>query len=181
MSAGGQGSVDKALIAFRSRPLVAHVIARIRPQVSALLLNANRSLADYSGFGYPVIADTIQGYPGPLAGLHAALLNARTPWVQIVPCDSPFLPIDLVSRLADGLSNQRSRIALARTVTGLQPVFALVHRELAPDLQHYLDTGGRKIDRWYQQHNAVLVDFDDENAFVNLNTPEELNRLEACP
>ena len=101
--AGGRGSrmgsVDKGLQPFKGTPMVAHVLARFQPQVDEILINANRSIDEYSAFGYRVIADAIDGYAGPLAGLHIGMTHASHPLVATVPCDSPFLPLDLIARL----------------------------------------------------------------------------------
>lgn len=177
----GEGPVEKALLPFRGRPLLSHVLGRFSPQVREVLINANRCADDYGPFGCRVIRDERPDHPGPLAGLHAALVHARTEWIQTVPCDSPCLPLDLVARLSQALAIGHARIAFACANSQPQPVFALVHRGLLKPLVHYLDSGGRKIDRWFEQQSAVAVHFDDSTAFVNLNTPEELKRLEACP
>ena len=98
MSADGAG-VDKGLALLGGRPMVAHVIDRLAPQVGTLLINANRNADRYAAFAHPVIPDAIEGYAGPLAGLHAGMRAAATPWIVTAPCDSPFLPEDLVARL----------------------------------------------------------------------------------
>ena len=177
----GTGPVEKALLPFRGQPLLSHVVQRFSPQVCEVLLNANRRIDDYEVFGYRVIHDQRPNHPGPLAGLHAALVHARTDWIQTVPCDSPCLPLDLVAQLSQALTTVHARIAFACANGRPQPVFALVHRSLVQALEHYLDGGGRKIDRWFEQQSAVAVHFDDSTAFVNLNTPEELKRLEESP
>ncbi|MCE1240951.1 MAG: molybdenum cofactor guanylyltransferase MobA [Azonexaceae bacterium] len=180
--AGGMGSrmggVDKGLQPFAGRPLVAHVIERLAPQVDTLLINANRNPAVYAAFGYPVVADAIAGFAGPLAGLHAALAAAATPLVATAPCDSPRLPVDLVCRLLAELTANDAQIAVARTGDQPHPVFCLCRRELLDDLTAYLQAGERKFERWYQPLAAVDVDFSDvADAFANINTIEELQRL----
>jgi molybdopterin-guanine dinucleotide biosynthesis protein A len=177
--AGGQGrrmgNVDKGFVDLDGRPLVAHVIGRLAPQVATLVINANRNADRYAEFGYPVVADAIGGYAGPLAGLHAGLSAAKTPFVVTSPCDSPFLPADLVARLGAAFDARRIDIAVARTFDQPHPVFALVRRSLLPDLAQFLDRGGRKIDAWYASLPTAEVRFDDEaDAFRNINTPAEL-------
>jgi molybdopterin-guanine dinucleotide biosynthesis protein A len=177
--AGGQGrrmgSVDKGLVALQGQPLVRHVVARFAPQVDEVLINANRNMAEYEALGYPVIRDHVQGYAGPLAGLHAGLMRAEHPLVATVPCDSPFLPHDLVSRLNRDLEAHQADLAVARTLDQPHPVFALVRRSLLPHLARFLEGGGRKIDAWYASLKAVEVNFDDEaDAFRNINTAAEL-------
>jgi molybdopterin-guanine dinucleotide biosynthesis protein A len=177
--AGGQGrrmgSVDKGLVLLQGRPLVRHVIERFAPQVDEVLVNANRSIAEYEALGYRVIRDEIQGFAGPLAGLHAGLAQAQHPLVATVPCDSPFLPSDLVARLAESLDTHAAELAVARTHDQPHPVFALVRRSVLPHLTRFLDGGGRKIDAWYAALKNVEVRFDDEaDAFRNINTAAEL-------
>jgi molybdenum cofactor guanylyltransferase len=140
--AGGQGrrmgSVDKGFVELDGRPLVAHVIARLAPQVHALIVNANQNAERYAAFGLPVVADAIGGFAGPLAGLHAGLSLATTPFVATSPCDSPFLPGDLVARLAAAFDAQSIDLAVARTFLQPHPVFALARRSLLPHLAQFL-------------------------------------------
>jgi len=177
--AGGQGrrmgGVDKGLVELDGRPLVAWVLERLAPQVDTLLVNANQNAARYATFGHPVIGDAVGGFAGPLAGLHAALAAARTEWIVTVPCDSPFLPCDLVARLAAGAASAKATLAVARTFDQPHPVFALVRADVAPHLSAFLEGGGRKIDAWYATLAVVEVAFDDEaDAFRNINTAAEL-------
>jgi molybdopterin-guanine dinucleotide biosynthesis protein A len=155
--------------------MVAHVIERLTRQVGAIVINANQNVEQYAARGYPVVSDSIGGFAGPLAGLHAGLLAAQTPYVATAPCDSPFLPLDLVSRLAAGVESAQAQLAVAHTFAQPHPVFALVSREVLPHLSAFLDGGGRKIDAWYATLRVVPVQFDDaEDAFRNINTPDEL-------
>ncbi len=184
MSDDGSG-VDKGLQPFRGRPMIEHALARFAPQVGALIVNANRNLERYGAFGWPVAPDALEGFAGPLAGLHAGMSQARSPWVATVPCDSPFLPLDLVARLAaaieaSGTGDERARLAVARTGAQAHPVFALVDRTLLPDLQRFLSEGRRKIDAWYAPLRVVEVDFADAAAFRNLNTMQELRDEEGA-
>jgi molybdopterin-guanine dinucleotide biosynthesis protein A len=177
--AGGQGrrmgNVDKGFVELAGRPLVAHIIDRLVPQVATLVINANRSAERYAAFGYPVVADAIGGFAGPLAGLHAGLATAATPFVATSPCDSPFLPADLVVRLSAAFDARPIDIAVARTFDQPHPVFALVRRSVLPHLAQFLDGGGRTIDAWYASLAVAEVSFDDEaDAFRNINTPAEL-------
>jgi molybdopterin-guanine dinucleotide biosynthesis protein A len=178
MSADGCG-IDKGLCRFAGRPMVAHVIERLAPQVGALLLNTNGDLDAWRCFGLPIVGDRLAGHAGPLAGLHAALLGAHTPWVVTAPCDSPFLPTDLVARLGAAALAHRAPIAVARTGDQPHPVFALVSRALVADLERFLASGRRRIDAWTDPAGAVHVTFPDERAFRNVNTPDELERWSA--
>jgi molybdopterin-guanine dinucleotide biosynthesis protein A len=177
MSDDGQG-VDKGLQPFRGKPLVQHAIERLAPQVGTILLNANQNLDAYRGFGWPVITDSLTGFAGPLAGLASAMQAARTPWVVTVPCDSPLFPDDLVARLAGAADTADARLAVVHTASGAQPVFLLAQTSLAPELQAFLATGRRKIDAWYGPLSPAVVTFDDEAAFQNINTRDDLRSLE---
>jgi molybdopterin-guanine dinucleotide biosynthesis protein A len=159
---------------------VRHVLDRFVPQVDAVLINANQHVPEYQAFGYPVIADAISGFAGPLAGLQVGLAHAELPLVATVPCDSPFLPRDLVARLTAALVGRHAELAVARTFDQPQPVFSLVRRSVLPHLTHFLESGGRKIDAWYAALNVVEVAFDDEaDAFRNINTANELKQADA--
>jgi len=180
--AGGQGSrmggVDKGLQEFRGRPMAAHVLERLAPQVATILVNANRNVERYAGFGHRVIADEIAGFAGPLAGFERGLAHAATPLVATVPCDSPFLPLDLVARLRAGLDDHD--LAVAKTGSQAHPVFAMVRRDRLEHLTAYLGAGGRKIDAWYASLKVNEVAFDDEaEGFSNINTREDLRASES--
>lgn len=173
------GSVDKGLKLLRGRPMVQWIIERFAPQVDELLINANQNLENYARFGYRVIPDLVAGFAGPLAGLHRGLTEARFALVATVPCDSPFLPGDLVSRLKAELLAQAAEIAVARTGDQPHPVFCLCRRRVLSGLTDFLAAGGRKIDAWYADLKVAQVPFDDEApAFSNINTPEELREFE---
>jgi molybdopterin-guanine dinucleotide biosynthesis protein A len=181
--AGGQGrrmgTIDKGLVALDGRPMVAHVLDRLRPQVDEVLINANQHRAEYEAFGYAVLADAIGGFAGPLAGLHVALAHALFPRVATVPCDSPFLPEDLIARLSAALRGSQAELAVARTFDQPHPVFALVRKTVLPHLTEFLEGGGRKIDAWYATLKTVEVAFDDEaEAFRNINTTDELRQAD---
>ncbi len=181
--AGGQGrrmgGVDKGLVAFHDRPLVAHVRERLSGQVAEVLINANRSQARYASLADRVIEDAEGGFQGPLMGIYSGLRAAATPWLVVVPCDTPALPEDLVARLVAGLGD--ADIAVACDGERLHPVVALIRTALADDLAAALAGGERKIDRWYARHAWRRVDFSDcPAAFANLNTDDERQRLEAA-
>jgi len=176
--AGGQGrrmgGVDKGLQPLRGKPMVQHVLERLRPQVEEILINANQNLDEYRKLGHEVVPDDIAGFAGPLAGLHAGMKAAAHPLVATVPCDSPFLPDDLIARLKKNLG--KNHLAVAKTGNQPHPVFALVKRhECMESLEAFLAQGGRKIDAWYASLRVVEVSFDDEaDAFRNINTRDEL-------
>ena len=173
------GGIDKGLQELRGQPMVAWVVERLAPQVDELLINANQNSERYAAFGHRVVPDQIPDFAGPLAGLHAALSAAAHPLVATAPCDSPFLPADLISRLFSALTATDADLAVARTFDQPHPVFCLCKREVWPHLTEFLESGGRKIDRWYATLKVVEVAFDDEaEAFENINTREELGRFD---
>ena len=175
------GGTDKGLQALRGQPMVYWVIERLAPQVDELLINANQNGERYAAFGHRVVPDQIPDFAGPLAGLHAALATATHPLVATAPCDSPFLPADLISRLFSALTAANADLAVAKTFDQAHPVFCLCQRSVLPHLTEFLESGGRKVDRWYSTLNIVEVAFDDEaDAFENINTHEELGRFEAA-
>ncbi len=176
------GGVNKGLQLLNGQPLAQHVVERFAPQVDELLINANQNGERYAAFGHRVVPDQIPDFAGPLAGLHAALSAATHPLVATAPCDSPFLPADLVFRLFSALTAANADFAVARTFDQAHPVFCLCKRELLPHLTAFLASGERKFGRWYSTLNSVEASFDDEDeAFENLNTREELRRFEAPP
>ena len=173
------GAVDKGLQNLNGRPLAYWVAERLSPQVDELLINANRNAEAYATLGYRIVPDLIPDFAGPLAGLHAALSAARHPLVATAPCDSPFLPHDLVSRLRNALLAQNADLAVARTFAQPHPVFCLCKRELLPHLTDYLGSGQRRFERWYATLPVAEVGFDDvADAFANINTVDELRSFE---
>ncbi|VVD98115.1 molybdenum cofactor guanylyltransferase MobA [Pandoraea anhela] len=204
--AGGRGQRmggrDKGLQPFDGCPLAGHAIARLRPQVGALLISANRHLDAYAALGATVVRDETQDFAGPLAGMLAGLRAACTEYVLTVPCDSPYLPDDLGVRLSAALdaANASSApsapstsstsstsppgcaevaapplAAYAATAQGPHPVFALLHRSLADDLAATLQAGEHRVRAWLARHKAVQVNFGDERPFYNVNTLDDLH------
>lgn len=177
--AGGQGrrmgGVDKGLQDLHGHPMVQWIIDRLAPQVTCLLINANRNLERYAEFGYPVFPDEMPDYAGPLAGIQTALIHATTPLVAFVPCDSPALPADLVARLRHALQENYADLAVARTIERTHPVFCLTRRSLLPQLNDYLARGNRQVSGWHTLLKTCEVLFDDSTgAFDNLNTAQAL-------
>ncbi|MFM0300292.1 molybdenum cofactor guanylyltransferase MobA [Paraburkholderia sediminicola] len=191
--AGGRGmrmgGVDKGLQTLHSEPLASHVLKRLAPQTGALLISANRHPDVYTALGTPfgarVLADTLPGFPGPLAGLLAGLRAAGTAYVLSAPCDTPGLPLELAALLTQALSSNQADIATVTTTdaaghVSLHPVFALLRTSLADDLAAFLEAGERKVRAWYARHKTVEVAFTDERAFYNINSLQELADLERC-
>jgi molybdenum cofactor guanylyltransferase len=187
--AGGRGTrmggIDKGLQLHLGVPLAQHALERLRPQVAALMLNANRNLPAYQGMGVPVWPDEMPDYPGPLAGMLAGLMHCRSPYLVTVPCDSPNFPTDLVARLAQGLVNADADLATAYTREAgelrAQPVFCLMKTKLRDRLRAFIESGERKTGLFAAQNHATEVIFDDAAAFANANTLGELADLQINP
>jgi molybdopterin-guanine dinucleotide biosynthesis protein A len=187
--AGGRGTrmggIDKGLQTHLGAPLAQHALERLRPQVAALMLNANRNLPTYQAMGVPVWQDATPDFPGPLAGMLAGLTHCRTPYLVTVPCDSPNFPADLVARLAQGLVDASADLATAYTrETGelrAQPVFCLMKATLRDSLRTFIESGERKTGLFASRHHGAKVTFDDAAAFANANTLSELADLQISP
>ena len=181
--AGGRatrmGCADKGLISLKNKPLIQHVISRLQPQTNEILINANREIAQYEAFGLPVLQDENAEFVGPLAGICLGLKHAKHEFVLSVPCDSPLLPLDLALRLLNGMLESRADIAVASSGGDVHPVFCLMKKSVLHSLVDFLDAGERKVSAWQKSQQYCEVDFSDCNeAFVNLNTPEDLASLE---
>ena len=193
--AGGRGSrmgsVDKGLQSFKGQPLVLHALKRLTAQVGAVMVNANRNLPDYQSLGIPVWPDATADFAGPLSGFLVGLAHCQTPYLLIVPCDSPSFPPDLADRLARALSAEDAEIAMVaapqtdaygHTELRKQPVFCLLKANLLDSLMRFTQAGGRKVETWTSQHRTAVVPFDTPNdpprSFCNINTLQELQALE---
>ena len=178
--AGGRSArmgFDKALAPLAGRPLIAHVAARFRPQVDALFLNVNGDATRFASLSCEVVADAAPtGGGGPLAGVAAALRHAQTQgfdWLATAPCDAPFLPLDLVARLATAAGESGASLAVVATASGLEPMFALWSTALADEVAAALAAGEGGPRGLMTRFGAAEARFDDAEAFANLNTPEE--------
>lgn len=173
------GGVDKGLIPFLNKPMIAHVVNQLKPQVSHILINANRETEAYEALGFSVIQDQIVNFAGPLAGLHAGMKHAKTEFVLSVPCDSPLVPNNLAIHLMHALEQNHADIAIAKTGLQTHPVFCLCRSNLVLDLEEFLAGGGRKVEDWQKKHSLTMVSFDDQSmAFSNINTLDDLTELE---
>jgi len=173
------GGEDKGLTLLGGEAMIAHVIRRIAGQTSTLLINCNRSQQQYARFGYPLIEDTIVGGLGPLAGLLSALEQSNSDFVLSVPCDTPLLPIDLIERMVEAIEQQGAQACTVSDGERLHPVVLLVRRSLLTGLRDYLTAGGRKVHDWFYSIPHCSADFSDQpQAFVNINTPQQLEMLQ---
>jgi molybdopterin-guanine dinucleotide biosynthesis protein A len=173
------GGQEKALINFKGKAMISHVLERLKPQVATVIINTNRQIEQYKQLGYPIISDQFGHFDGPLAGIYSALLETKTAYLLVVPCDSPLISHNLVERLYFEMAQADSPVALAHDGERLQPVFALISTALTASLKQYLQSGQRKLDRWFEENKATIVDFSDsKKMFYNINTAEELQALE---
>lgn len=198
--AGGQarrmGGGDKCLVELGGKPLLAHAIERLRPQVDILLLNANGDPARFAKFGLPVVADSVEGFAGPLAGILAGMEwarahqpHARVPDASVivsVATDTPFFPLDLVAKLREASRGHDEALAVASSGTGEHYAFGLWPTALLPDLRMALAEGRRKAADFVHEHGAITVTFEagrvgaeSIDPFFNINRPEDLARAEA--
>lgn len=176
------GGTDKGWIEFQGKPLIQHALNIIQPQVTRCIINANRSLEAYRSLNTDVYIDLEEGYQGPLMGMATGLTYSNTDWVAFIPCDSPKLPVDTVKRLYLAVQESNAAIAVAHDGKRLQPVVALLHRNLLADLKQALSDGERKIESWFSRHSCVKVDFSDcIDAFVNINRRDDLDALMDMP
>jgi molybdopterin-guanine dinucleotide biosynthesis protein A len=181
--AGGRatrmGGVDKGLVTLQNKPLIQHVVERLKPQVDEIFINANREIETYLRFGYRVLQDETDEFLGPLAGFNMGLQHANYEYVLTVPCDSPLLPLNLAKRLLNGMTEARADVAVANSDENAHPVFCLMKKSVLPSLIEFLEAGERKVSAWQKSLNYIEVDFsDNSDAFINLNTFDDLKTLE---
>jgi molybdenum cofactor guanylyltransferase len=193
--AGGQsrrmGGGDKGMLDLAGKPMLAHVVDRLAPQVGRLVINANGDPARFAAFGLPVVADTVAGFAGPLAGVLAGMRwsRANAPaarWIATAAGDAPLLPRDLVECCIQAVVDRPVAIALAQSAGEMHPVIGLWPVALADDLEAQLAAGVRKVVAWTDRHGTVPVPFPftqvgeiDLDPFFNANTPQELADLRA--
>ena len=185
--AGGRaqrmGGIDKGLIPFHGKPLIESAIAKLKLQVQTIVINANRSITKYATYGYPVVMDETPDFSGPLAGFSVGLKACKTPYLLTSPCDSPLLPNNLAELLAAEMESGDFQLVYASSKEAdgkvwAQPVFCLMRSNLENSLNQFLQKGDLKIDHWFKELRTSTVVFDDPLVFANVNTPEELKKLE---
>ncbi len=184
--AGGRGSrlggQDKGLVKFDNKPLIEHILERIKPQVDAIIINANRNLKAYENYGNPVINDLLTGYQGPLAGFISAMAIAKTSHILTLPCDGPMLPLDLVDRMLkthETLAKSDKTIIVAHDGARPQNVHALIPLALIGDLKNFVANGNRKVEGWYATQEIAYADFSDcPTLFSNINTERQREEME---
>lgn len=169
------GGIEKALVEFQGETLLSHVIKRIQPQVKILYLNANKKLEQYQRFNLSILKDELEGFLGPLAGILTALKTIETHYLLVVPCDAPFVSLNLAEKLFKEMQYQNALGAVVHDGERVQPTFLLLHKQLRNDLEIYLQSGQRSIEQWLERHLIVKVDFSSQlHDFTNFNTLAEL-------
>jgi molybdopterin-guanine dinucleotide biosynthesis protein A len=177
--AGGEGrrmgGRDKGLLPYRGRPLIEHVIQSLPRGHAGLLISANRNLEAYRRYA-PVVVDEAPGHAGPLAGILAAMHTATTPYLMVLPCDTPHLPRNLLERLYRALVDDHADIAVACSGGRKHHVISLMKTDLGGDLRGFLASGERRVGLWHQRHRVSYVEFDaGSGEFDNINCPEALD------
>lgn len=174
------GGEDKGLVGLAGRPMIEFVMDALLPQVGRVLINANRNLERYAGYGHTVIADRHEGYLGPLAGVLSGLEELDSRFLLTAPCDAPLIAGDLAARLRRACVESGADLAVASDGKRLQPVFMLLEGRLRTGLEAFLSGGGRKIDAWFEGLNCAVADLSDRpECFINVNDPDERGRAEA--
>jgi len=165
---------DKGLILLQGSPLILHVIERLKPQLNNILISANRNIDEYKKFGLPVLTDNTQGFMGPLAGIASAMDHCETDYLLTIPCDCPFIPDDLVTRMLGCIKNNNADLCLAHDGQRLQPLIALISSSLSGNLANAIKAGHLKAERWMLEQNHCIAEFDDGRHFININSPDDL-------
>lgn len=174
---------DKGLVLFQGKPMFLHTLQSLRKQVDIVAINANRNKEIYAKSGVDVFSDELAGFQGPLSGMLTALKRAKTDYVLFVPCDNPFLPINLAEKLFSALvqnqtQNGNSYLAYAQDGERPHPIFCLLSPHIVPALSAYLNRGERKVLTFMQENHAIAVDFSVEKKhFKNVNSLEELQKM----
>ncbi|OCG41111.1 molybdenum cofactor guanylyltransferase MobA [Gilliamella sp. Bif1-4] len=165
---------DKGLLLLHQKPLYQHVIDCIKPHVDTIMINCNRHTEQYQKAGYPIFSDDLAGFCGPLSGIYSGLLRSKTDWNLFVSCDTPFLPADLIDRLAVYTANNSA--IYPHDGQYYHPTILLIHKTVTQQLKIYLEQGERKLMLFLEQISAKSVDFSDKAVcFSNINTVEVLN------
>ena len=178
--AGGQSKrmqvQNKATVLFEGKPLITHVIDRMKTQTKHTVINTHGNQKDFEIFHLPLIDDILDIQEGPLLGILTSLQAIKTDWIQFVPCDTPNLPSDLIAILMKEVEAEKTLVAVPETSDGLQSTCLLCHSSTLNNLQIFFNQGGRKIEDWIRQLAFSIVQFNDESQFLNVNTQEELKK-----
>ncbi len=172
-------NIDKGLVLLNGKSLISYIVEALAPQVSDIIINANRNIEHYKQFNYRVVPDQNNDYMGPLSGMLAALNACNTEYIATVPCDTPHLSRTLIERMFAHISDSTLKPCVAHDGNRLQPLFSLMHKDLVNKLQRFLEQGERKAEIWFNNQNSVVVDFSDQlESFININTIKDLTVFE---
>jgi molybdenum cofactor guanylyltransferase len=170
---------DKGLIPFKGQPMIAYALGAMKTVVDQSLISANRNIPEYQKFGLPIVRDQTDSFDGPLAGVFAAMVFAKTGSLLVMPCDSPLVRANHLQKLLSTLTGNDAEVAVAFDGERLHPVFLAINTSLKNSLHDYLRNGHRKVDSWLEQQKMIKVDFSAEpNIFININSLPELHELE---
>lgn len=185
--AGGKASrmgyKNKGLQKLNARPLIEHIIKRLEPQVNELIISANQDIEAYSHYVETILPDKEQTYPGPMAGICSGLAHinktqSNSDYLLVVPCDGPFLPLDLASRLYFSLQKSNQQLACVHDGQYKQPTYLLAHKNLLASAEQFLAQDKHKLGQWLKENQADLVDFSDQaQAFTNINSLQQLQEI----
>ena len=177
--AGGKSErmngADKGLLRINDEYIIKKLYSLSKKFSEKVYINANRNIYQYTKMGFTVWKDVMQGYQGPLAGMYSSLKNINTKYLLTLPCDGPLVNETYFERMLAESMNNNIELRSAHNGERIQPVYSLISKELLPSLKDFLDTGQRKIDKWFELCNLELVDFsDDKSIFININREEDL-------
>ena len=176
--AGGQSSrmgTNKSLVLLDKKPLIEHIFNRMKKQVNKLSINSNEFLSIFPKSIQ--FEDELPGQLGPLSGIFSGLVKAKSDWVQFCPNDTPFFPTNLVERLSAHIDEENPKIILPTSNNKLEPVFLLCPKHLASNLKDFLSSGERKLEEWIKSNNFQTVDFKEKDAFFNINSISDLEKI----
>jgi len=181
--AGGMGrrmdSQNKGLLTLKDKTLINYVVETLRPQVRNIIISANADIDEYEKTGFAVVQDQFSESLGPLAGIASALETVTTTYAVITPCDSPFIPLQFVSRMAETYKASNADVCIVNDGERIQPLFMFLKTEMTASLKHSLAQSQRKVFAWLNSVSTIEVDFSDfPGAFININTPEDLKIAE---
>ena len=182
--AGGRSSrmqfQDKGLMRLNNKPMVAQIVQRLKPQVKEILISANNNLDVYRQYSECVLEDEFDDFRGPIAGICEGLKMTSSDFLLVVPCDGPRLPMDLAKRMLASCLKEGSLLATVHDGQFKQPTYSLIHKSLLANAKDFLIRGERKLGLWLKENHATLVDYSDQpEAFVNINSVEQLQELES--
>ncbi|NOY66203.1 MAG: molybdenum cofactor guanylyltransferase [Gammaproteobacteria bacterium] len=169
---------DKGLIEANNSRLIDHVLNIIKPQVSSIMISANRNLEKYKQLGYPVLTDNNDAYDGPLAGILAALEHINDGLLAVIPCDMPDIPKDIISQLQQQMLSEKADICCVSDNNNLQPLLSIMNKQVQKALKEFLQADKHKVQDWFNQQNMTTLNLDNNNPLFNINNMKDLKKFE---